>query len=113
MNRGLWMNDDVDLVRAHAKKPARLDHFKTLVHHRCRIDGNAVSHAPVGVRESLLGSDVCQPSEGRLSKRPARGGQKHAANFSVYSAAQALIDSIVLAIYGPQITPNRFRRGHR
>src|SRR5260370_1112882 len=47
MNRGLGMHDDVNLVRAHAKEPARFDDFEAFVHHRRGINGDAVSHAPV------------------------------------------------------------------
>src|SRR5260370_2197985 len=105
MNRGLRMDDNIHLVRAHAKKPASLDYLETLVHHRCGIDGDAVSHAPVGMRESLLGSDVRQPSEERLSKRTAGRGQNHPTNFSVYSAAEELMHSILLAVHGKECPP--------
>src|SRR5260370_710868 len=46
MNRGLGMHDDVNLVRAHAKEPARFDDFEAFVHHRRGINwrmGNRIT----------------------------------------------------------------------
>src|SRR2546422_6480716 len=72
MDRGLRMNYHVDLVRAHPKEPACFDDFEAFVHHRGRINGDAVSHAPVGMRKRLFDRDVRQRGQRRLSKRTAR-----------------------------------------
>ena len=60
MNGRLRMNHDVNFVEIHAEKPARFDHFETLVHERGGVDGDALAHFPVGVRQGLLGRHFCQ-----------------------------------------------------
>ena len=65
------MDDHVNLVRAHVKQPVRLDDFKSFVHQRCRVNGDAAAHAPVGVRQGLLRRGCGHFGERSLSKRAA------------------------------------------
>ncbi len=106
------MNYYVDLVRAHAKEPARFNDFESFVHHRGRINGDAVSHAPVGMRKRLFDRDVRQRGQRRLSKRTARRGEDQPPHFPACSATQALMHGIVLAVHGQQFAPGFFCRGH-
>ena len=106
------MDHDIDLVLAHAKEPARFDNFEAFVHHRGRINGDAVSHAPVGMRKRLFDPDVRQRGQRRLSKRTARRGQDQPPHFSACSATQALMHGVVFAIYGKKFAPGLFCRGH-
>ena len=112
MNRGLRMDHDVDLLRAHAEEPASFDNFEAFVHHSGGIDSDAISHAPVGMGKSLLGGDVCQRRQRRLSKRTARRRQDQPPHFPVCSAPQTLMHGVVFAIHGQEFAPGFSGRGH-
>src|SRR5260370_16679213 len=99
------MHHHIDLIRAHAKQPTRLNNLETLIHHRRRIDSDAVAHPPVRMRQRLFGRDVGQRRQRGLSKRPARRCQHQPPHFSVCSAAQALMHGVVFAIHGQKLPP--------
>ena len=80
---GLRMDDDLDLVGAHAEEPVGFDDFETLVHHGGGIDSDAIAHAPIGVMEGLLDGDVGELRKGRFAERAARSGEDEAADFRV------------------------------
>src|SRR3712207_7284085 len=48
------VHDDVDLVRAEAEEPVRLDDFEPLVHQGRRVDGYLRAHVPGRVAHRLL-----------------------------------------------------------
>ena len=73
------MDDDIDLVGTDVEKPAGLDDLETFVHHGGGIDGDAVAHAPVGMREGLLGSDGAELAERRFAEGAAGGGEDRGA----------------------------------
>ena len=106
------MNDDVDLIGAHAEKPARLDDFETLVDHGGGIDGDAVAHLPVGMGEGLFGSDGGEIFQGRFAEGAAGGGEDEAADLLGRAAAEALVNGVVLAIHGQEFAAGFVGRGH-
>src|SRR6266700_642603 len=106
------MNDNFDLIRANVEEPMRFDNFETFVHHGCGVDGDAIAHAPVGMRKSLFGSNTRELRQRSLAKRPAGSGENKAAHFAVRTAAQALMQRVVLAVYGKKLAPCFFGGGH-
>jgi len=106
------MNDDFDLIRANVEEPVRFDNFETFVHHGGGIDGDAIAHAPVGMREGLLRRDARELRKGSPAKRPAGSGENKAAHFAVRTAAQALMQRVVLAVYGKKLARGFFGGGH-
>src|SRR5579859_390803 len=106
------MDNHVNLIRAHAEEPARLDDLETFVHHGGGIDGDAVAHFPVGMGEGLFGSYGFELREGRFAKWPAAGGENETAHFAVRSTAKALMDGVVLAVHGQKFFAGFFCRSH-
>lgn len=80
---GLWMNDDVDLIRAHVEEPVGFDDFETFVHHRGGVDGDAIAHAPVGMIEGLLDGDAGEFGERRFAEGATGSGEDEAADFGI------------------------------
>src|SRR5580693_9613282 len=89
MNGGLWVNHDVNLVGAHAKEPARLDHLESFVHHRRGIIGDAVTHLPVWMRECLLWRHCLETGKRGLPKRSAGCCQHKPTHFALFSASRS------------------------
>jgi hypothetical protein len=87
------MDDDIDLIGADAKEPASFDDLEALVHHGGGIDGDAVAHAPVGMREGLFDSNVGEIFDGRLAKRTAGSGKNEAADFGIEGSFGWLLGS--------------------
>ena len=98
MNGRLRMDDHVNFVEVHAEEPARFDHFEALVHERGGVDGDALAHFPVGMRQGLLGRHFCELGGGGRPKRAAGSGEDQALHFPVIAGAQALMNGVVLAI---------------
>src|ERR1700674_273131 len=106
------MDDHVDLLRTHPKKPPRLNHFEAFVHHCRGVNVDAVSHAPVGMSQRLLRGDARQRLEWRLAERAARSRQNKAPYFALGSAAQALMYGVVFTVYWQNFLTRLLRRGH-
>src|SRR5581483_3917984 len=71
MNDRLRMNENVDLFRGQTKQACRLDYLETLIHHRCRIDCDLLSHAPVRMLERLLQRCLFDTGSRPGAERPA------------------------------------------
>src|SRR5260370_1030664 len=95
MNRRLRMNHHFNLLRPHAKEPVRLDDLEAFVHHRRGINGDAIAHAPVRMRERLLWRDTLQRRQRRFAKRSTRSGQHQPPHLSMLPAPQTLVDRVV------------------
>ncbi len=57
------MNDDIDAVGLHIELPTGLDDFQALIHHRRRVDGDFLSHLPVGMLQGLRNADFIQSAQ--------------------------------------------------
>src|SRR6266446_4689771 len=90
----------INLIRLNTEQPSRLDDFKTFVHHRGGINRDAIAHSPVWVRERLFRRDALQRSEWRLSKRSARSGEHQPPHLAVLSAAQTLLERVLVPLHG-------------
>ena len=106
------MSDDFDLIRANIEEPVRLDDLEAFVHHRGGIDGDAVAHPPVGMRQGLLGRNVGELRERSFAERAAGRGQHQAAHFPARSSAQTLMQRVVLAVHGEKFASGIPRGGH-
>ena len=106
------MNHHFDLLAVNSKQPVRFDDFEPFVHHGGGIDGDAVAHPPVGMRQSLFRSDVGELLERCLSKRATRRGEHKTPNFAMRSAAQTLVQRVVLAVHGKKFAPRLPCDGH-
>ena len=95
-----------------AKEPARFDHFEPFVHQSRRIDGDALPHAPVGMRQRLFRSGLRHLRNRSLAKRAARSRQDQPPHFARAPRAQALVDGVVLAIHGQQFHALGLGRSH-
>ena len=84
------------------KKPARPDDLEALVHHRGGVDGDALAHHPGGVLQRLRRRDVLELAERCRAEGAARGGQPYLLHLAWPSAAQALVDRVVLGVDGQQ-----------
>jgi hypothetical protein len=74
----LAVHDDVDLLRLEAEQVVHLEHLQRLVHQGRRADGDARSHAPVGVLERHLGRDALERARREVAERTAGRRQVHA-----------------------------------
>ena len=106
------MDDDIDLIGADAEEPAGFDDLKALVDHRGGVDGDAVAHAPVGMSESLGGSDGFEGLERRFAERATGGGEDDAANLGVGSGAETLVDGVVFTVDGEEFPAGFGGSGH-
>ena len=68
---------DDGVVLEFAEKPARLEQFEELVHHRGAVDRDLLSHRPVGVLERVRKRRRSQLFDRPVAKRPAAGGDGH------------------------------------
>src|SRR3712207_1880627 len=94
------VHDDVDLVRAEAEEPVRLDDFEPLVHQGRRVDGYLRAHVPGRVAHRLLDGRRRHRAQRLLAERPARRGQNQTADFLAPLAAQTLVERVVLGVDG-------------
>ena len=88
MNDGLWVDDDVNLIGAHAEEPAGFNDFEAFVHHGGGVDGDAIAHFPVGMGESLIDGDAGEVVDGCFTEGAAGGGEDDAADFGVRSSGE-------------------------
>src|SRR5579863_1102127 len=106
------MNDDINFIKRHVEEPVRLDNLERFVDQCGRINGDTLAHLPVWMRQGLFRSCLSDFSERSFPKRTTRGGEDQAPNFRVSSAAQALVNGIVLAIHRKQLDARLTRRRH-
>src|SRR5258708_19301841 len=90
MNRRLRMNHHFNLLRPHPKEPVRLDDLEAFVHHRRGINGDAIAHAPVRMRERLLWRDTLQRRQRRFAKRSTRDRKSTRLNSSHQTISYAV-----------------------
>ena len=64
------------------------------------------------MRQGLLRGDALELREGRLSERPSGSRQHQAPHFSARSAAQTLMQRVVLAIHRKKFAPRFLGCGH-
>src|SRR5437763_7905326 len=80
MNNALRMDDYLDTIHLHPKKPVRLDHFQALVE-QCRgIDRSLGSHIPRRMFQRLLRRDRVEFCSRRFAERAARRSKDDSAN---------------------------------
>jgi hypothetical protein len=92
------MNDYFNFRGGNVEQPAGFNDFEALVHQRGGIDSDTASHFPGGMIERLLDSDGVKIGFGRVQERTAGGGEPDGGDLVHASAAQALVDGIVLGI---------------
>ena len=68
------MDDDLNLREIHAEKPFGLNHFEALVHERGGVNGDALAHLPIGMREGLFWRDLFELRDGSFAERASGGG---------------------------------------
>src|SRR5262245_46024338 len=80
MNDALRMNNDLDTLHLHPKKPVRLDHLTPLIK-QCRgIDCDLRSHVPGRMFERLLRRDGIESCSRRFAERTAGRSEEDSAN---------------------------------
>ena len=82
------------------EQTASLDDLESLVHQGGGVDGDALPHFPRGMVQGLGHRDRRKLRLGCVKKWSAGGGQPDAFDLFHPSAAQALVDRIVLAVDG-------------
>src|SRR5277367_6364053 len=112
MNGGLRMDHHVNFVEAHAEEPLGFDDFEAFVHHGGGINGDALAHLPIWMRQGLFWCDLGKFGQRQFAKWTARRGEDQAADFGAFPAAQALVDGVVFAVDGQQRDPAAFYGGH-
>src|SRR5207248_11444645 len=96
----LRMHNHLNPVRRQIEQTAGLDYFKTLVHQSRGIDGDAPAHLPCGMIESLLHRDGAELRLGYVQKWAAGCGKPYRRYFIERASPHALMNSVVLAVYG-------------
>ena len=96
----LRMDENFNVIGHHAKQPARLDHLKALVHHRCRIDGDFGTHRPVGMLQCVGCSNRLELFLGQRAERATRRREQQLVDILMALADQALVKSAMLAVNG-------------
>ncbi len=86
------------MSRPHAEEPVRFDDFEAFVHQGGGIDGDALAHLPIWMRQGLFWCDARKFRERQFAKRATRGGEDQAADFGGFPAAQALVNGVVFAV---------------
>ena len=102
MNDRLGVNNDRQFLGGQAEQPASLDHLKSLVHHRGRIDRDLRPHPPVGVIERFFDGNPFHLFAGMMPKRAAAGGEDQPSDILAASALKRLEDRAVFAVDGNQ-----------
>ncbi len=96
MDDRLRMHDNLHLLRRQAKQQVSLDEFEPLVHHRGRIDGDLVTHVPIGMGQRLLRRGIGHVSQRPVAERAARRRQDQAIDGMTLTRLEHLEDRIVL-----------------
>src|ERR1700751_4094994 len=98
MNYALRMNHDGDLFGLEVKQPMSLDYLKSLIHQGGRIYGDLIAHSPGRMLQGICNGNpreaLCWP----LAKGSARGSENHSFDPAVWTAMQALKDSVAFAV---------------
>ena len=86
MNYAFRMDDDFNPAWIHIEFPSRFDHFQSLIHHRCRVNGNFWSHLPIRMHQRLLDTHLGQPAERGLPEWSTGGGENNLIDFGALVA---------------------------
>ena len=103
MYDGLWVNDDLDLLRRNIEKPPCFDNLQSLVHHRGRIHRDLGSHIPVGMIQRFLQGYRRKCVQRPIPERSTRCGKNQLPNACRALPNETLIDGRVLAIHRQNI----------
>ncbi len=99
---GLRVDRDADLCGREVEEAAGFDDLEALVHQGSGVDRNALAHDPCGVFEGLSGSDAVEVGEGGVAKGATGGGEPDLFDFGGGASAHALVDGVVLGVYGQE-----------
>ena len=94
------MYHDLDLIRGQIEEPLCLNEFQSLIHQRCRVNGDLVAHAPVRVIQCICNSDIFQFRTSLSEERPAGCSQNDLVQLFPAISLQALEDGGVFAVHG-------------
>jgi len=108
MNGGLGVDQHRNLINGHLKQPMSFQNFKSLVHHRSRINGDAVSHSPGRVVQSHFWSDGVHFLFRKSAERTTRSGQDDPTHFRFAARPQTLMNGIMLAVNRDNIHTSLF-----
>src|SRR5438270_12951406 len=103
MDLGLGMYHHFHILRLEIEQPTGFYYFEAFVHKSCRINGNPPPHLPRRVIQSLLWGYPRHLSPRGFSEGPPRGRQDKPGDFIAPAGTQALVRSIMLAIYRDQL----------
>ena len=98
MDDTLRMDINRYFLRWQIKKPTCFNYFQSFIHHRGRINGNFLTHAPVWVVQGIFYRNVRQLVSRQIKKRSTRGGQYYTFYIVFSMALQGLKNSAVLAV---------------
>src|SRR4029077_9116140 len=112
MDFRLGVNHYFYIFRLEAEKPAGLDHLKSLIHQRGRIDGDTRSHLPGWMIQSLFRRHEGEFRGRRLPKRTARGCENELGHVLAAPGAETLMRAVVLAIHRNQLRTGDTHRVH-
>ena len=99
---GLRVDDDADLRGREVEEAAGFDDLEALVHHGGGVDGDALTHDPCGVFECLGRGDAVEVGQRSVAEGSTGGGEPDLLDFVGFSAAEALVDRVVLGIDGQE-----------
>ena len=94
----LRVNHHLNVLGSNTEQPLCLHHLESFVHHGCRVDGYFGTHAPIGVLERLLHSDMLQLLFCECAERAARCRENKLLHPVVHLAGKALEDCRVLRV---------------
>ena len=92
------MEEDVNLFRAEAEEPMRLDDLQGLIHHRGGVDRDLGAHVPNGMGERIVDRDLFQLLKRGITKRAAAGSEHNAGDFFSAAGLQRLENRAMLAV---------------
>ena len=112
MYNAFAVDDDPDLIGAHAEKVRRLDKLKAFVHQRGAVDGYLLPHAPRGMSQRLRGCHALKLRSFFTVKGTARSGYYEAFYLAVLACAKALVYRAVFAVHRSDIHTALTRAAH-
>src|SRR5215831_20796696 len=80
MDDALRVDDDLDALHFHAKKPMRLDHLQPLIEQSRGIDCDLRPHVPGRMLQRSFDCDGIEVLSWSFAKRSTRGGQNDPTN---------------------------------
>ena len=92
----------LDPFPGNVEQPVGFDHLESLVHQRCRVDGNLLSHLPGGMPKGLLRRHAFDFLQRRRAEGAAGRGNQQPQNLVVL-ALKALPDGAGFAVYGQHL----------